>query len=486
MSANRAWATRLGNAREAIDGERPAQHGRVAVHVALAALVVAMLLPAVADAIILNAINDVWIRERQPTATFESDLISVWNSHNTSDMGKRRYGVVEFDVSSLNGIAINVATIGLWNFGHGFSDQNKAIKQSAAFINTTGGTTSVPNMTWNAYQNEYAVGAVALSGLGAFSLPAQVAPNAYSYSSLATSADRAVVASAASSGNQRLTLVFIADETSASDLAHSWGDGETLSSMSPQLLINEEQVNLTLRINTTTGVMSIVNPGIDPTVDTTFDIDGFVINSPAGALNVSGFTGIGAGGQPGWEIIAPTSNNLSELNLSASTELSEGSSRLLGTGYATGTAPDTGLTFTYNVAGVGTAFGQVEYVTGGVAGDYNSDGVVGSADYIVWRNGGSPDSSNAGYILWRSHFGQHSGVASGDAVAATVVPEPGTMTALVASLAFAIISARKTGSRGLGFYSWHGRWGSRRPVGGAAHADLKLFDGLLLWNDYDR
>ncbi|MEN1680964.1 MAG: hypothetical protein AAGJ46_15350 [Planctomycetota bacterium] len=38
-------------------------------------------------------------------------------------------------------------------------------------------------------------------------------------------------------------------------------------------------------------------------------------------------------------------------------------------------------------------------------GDYNGDGIVNAADYTLWRDGLSPDSSQAGYALWRDNFG---------------------------------------------------------------------------------
>jgi hypothetical protein len=55
----------------------------------------------------------------------------------------------------------------------------------------------------------------------------------------------------------------------------------------------------------------------------------------------------------------------------------------------------------------------------GPEGDYNGDGTVNSADYTVWRDGGSPDDTIAGYNLWRTNFGQTSGTGTANAV-----PEP--------------------------------------------------------------
>ena len=60
----------------------------------------------------------------------------------------------------------------------------------------------------------------------------------------------------------------------------------------------------------------------------------------------------------------------------------------------------------------------------GQSGDFNQDGNVDAADYTVWRDGNSPDSSATGYQLWSDNFG--SGSASGSQVAASI-PEPNSI-----------------------------------------------------------
>ncbi|MEX2170238.1 MAG: PEP-CTERM sorting domain-containing protein [Pirellulales bacterium] len=417
-------------------GLRRRQMCLVPVKLLVAAIALLSSAPSISRAIVLEATTDIWIRELSPTTTFENDLISVWNSFSTGpDAGMRRYGVLEFDLSSLDGVQLNFASLNLWNGDNGFSDDDKAIKQSAVYIDTTGGT-QASGMTWSIYQSEYANSATALAGLGSFNLPAQAAPDAFSNSANATAADLALlanVASAAGGGNQRLTLVLIADEADAVEYAHSWGDGpDGFAGMNPQLLINEappEQVELTLQINSATGAMWIANPGVDPAEDTVFDIDGYVIHSPAGALNPGGFTGLSGAGEDDWQIIAPSISNISELNLDTSTVFSEGDSLPLGFGFTPGATEDSGLTFQYNVNGGAPISGLVEYLSGDLDGDYNGDGTVNAADYTVWRDGGSPDSSQAGYQLWRSNFG--AGIGSG---APAAVPEPTALGLIAISL----------------------------------------------------
>jgi hypothetical protein len=59
-------------------------------------------------------------------------------------------------------------------------------------------------------------------------------------------------------------------------------------------------------------------------------------------------------------------------------------------------------------------------------GDYNEDGSVNAADYTVWRDGGSPDDTQAGYDLWKANFGQSVGTGSSSAV-----PEPSAVALAV-------------------------------------------------------
>jgi autotransporter-associated beta strand protein len=102
----------------------------------------------------------------------------------------------------------------------------------------------------------------------------------------------------------------------------------------------------------------------------------------------------------------------------------------------TGTPPTTvNFNFVEGLSGVtpsldvDTVNGNISLVlTAGVAGDYNQDGVVTAADYVVWRDtfvGGNPD----GYNTWRANFGTGSGAGTGAHTSASI-PEPGTLTLL--------------------------------------------------------
>ncbi len=84
-----------------------------------------------------------------------------------------------------------------------------------------------------------------------------------------------------------------------------------------------------------------------------------------------------------------------------------------------------------------------------MAGDYNNNGVVDMADYVLWRNGGplANEGDNAGtvdagdYTYWRAHFGNTSG--SGSSLGGGAVPEPtALLLGLIATLAFSFTSSR--------------------------------------------
>lgn len=94
--------------------------------------------------------------------------------------------------------------------------------------------------------------------------------------------------------------------------------------------------------------------------------------------------------------------------------------------------------------------------TGVLPGDYNGNGIVDAADYVVWRknNGlasgatfsqgdgtGDGKVTDLDYYAWRSNFGlTSSGTATGSAVGINAVPEPGSLL-MGAGAGLAVIGA---------------------------------------------
>ncbi len=84
----------------------------------------------------------------------------------------------------------------------------------------------------------------------------------------------------------------------------------------------------------------------------------------------------------------------------------------------------------------------------GVPGDYNNNGVVDAADYVLWRHGGplqnevdTPNVVNQqDYVEWRARFGNTSG--SGSLVLSAAVPEPTTILLTILALSALIVSSR--------------------------------------------
>jgi hypothetical protein len=70
--------------------------------------------------------------------------------------------------------------------------------------------------------------------------------------------------------------------------------------------------------------------------------------------------------------------------------------------------------------------GVLTVAAAGLAGDYNFNGTVDAADYVVWRK--TNGSSQAGYDLWRMHFGETAGQVG---AARAIVPEPEIVLSLV-------------------------------------------------------
>ena len=79
-------------------------------------------------------------------------------------------------------------------------------------------------------------------------------------------------------------------------------------------------------------------------------------------------------------------------------------------------------------------FAVLLQVVPALAGDYNNDGAVDAADYVVLRKqGGTP----AEYDTWRANFGRTTAVGAASRGPTTAVPEPASFTILVALLAIA-------------------------------------------------
>jgi arylsulfatase A-like enzyme len=76
-----------------------------------------------------------------------------------------------------------------------------------------------------------------------------------------------------------------------------------------------------------------------------------------------------------------------------------------------------------------------------VTGDFNHDGSVNNADYVIWRKN---NGSQADYNTWRANFGTTlSSGTSGSSLGGTNVPEPSTQILIAAAAAFGGIFRRR-------------------------------------------
>ncbi len=73
---------------------------------------------------------------------------------------------------------------------------------------------------------------------------------------------------------------------------------------------------------------------------------------------------------------------------------------------------------------------ELRVIASTIPGDYNQNGIVDTADYVLWRKGPATYGGTDGYDLWQSHFGQTAGSGS-DVSANATVPEPATLAMLI-------------------------------------------------------
>jgi hypothetical protein len=75
-----------------------------------------------------------------------------------------------------------------------------------------------------------------------------------------------------------------------------------------------------------------------------------------------------------------------------------------------------------------------------LAGDFNADGIVDAADYVVWRKNDGTLYDQDDYNDWRTNFGRSIDDSDGSSLA---VPEPVTVMAMVAIIALCAPTIRK-------------------------------------------
>ncbi len=180
------------------------------------------------------------------------------------------------------------------------------------------------------------------------------------------------------------------------------------------------------------------------------------------------------GDSPGeqWESLTSTNKQFAEAFLFGSSSFDDARRELLGVLIDANTfdqqaaeATDN-IQMTYSLASGELVKGIVEYFydpTPILPGDYNNNGVVDAADYVVWRrNEGTsnplpndPDGGMIGsaqYNTWRSNFGNTlsgAGQGSGGLSSSTTVPEPTSLLLVVLGFAGTCLWRRRSGTASL-------------------------------------
>ena len=223
---------------------------------------------------------------------------------------------------------------------------------------------------------------------------------------------------------------------------------------------------LTLNVNPATGEAQIVN-GTDFAVS----IESYVISSPNGSLNFANgpaadtWNSLQDQGASGgnWYEANPSSTRISELLVEGGMVLGPDDTVNLGSPF-NDTLGAEDLVFQFALVG-------------NSAGDYNDNGLIDAADYVMWRNAFSSGSNSlpndptpgqvdeSDYQYWRSHFGDSvvpggAGLLTGKVLYAPLVslgssstvdvravPEPGTGSLVLICLAvfaYAVAAHRRS------------------------------------------
>jgi hypothetical protein len=213
---------------------------------------------------------------------------------------------------------------------------------------------------------------------------------------------------------------------------------------------------LKIEVNTTNGSVALRNNTTSP-----IEFDYYEILSNSSSLNAANWQSLQSQNLPGFPAGSGNGNGWEAAG--GSSDAGVGETYLDGFSTFGGATPPINLgqlfrwqsgmqdlSFVYRDKSTNTfKTGIIEYVmgSGGILGDYNNNGVVDAADYVLWRKGGplqnefdTPGTVNdADYAYWRSRFGATtnpgSGLGSGSAV-----PEPSALWLLAIGAALGISS----------------------------------------------
>jgi hypothetical protein len=193
---------------------------------------------------------------------------------------------------------------------------------------------------------------------------------------------------------------------------------------------------LAATVNRADGTITINNPFTTPVA---FDFYQFTSvsnslkNDTWNSLSDQNFQPSGAGAHQKWQEAGGSGPGaIAEVYLDGNSTLDPATpSRSIGAAYNTSVNGED-LVFQYRLVTGQLRTGFVQYVgtVPTLQGDYNTDGVVDAADYVVWRK--TNINGPAGYDTWRTNFGRTAG--SGAALAgAASVPEPASVVLILAA-----------------------------------------------------